>query len=182
MNVLVLACFHQPRWLRQGFVCEWFCYCQPCVCVMRGAAATVLVGLRCAAHDASRESCVCLASSALFRLFVQGCLAFHRASWPNMALKGTCRLMAVLKFCNLSSFGFRFTSMSGTPLSSTLDLISPSGDLHDSTRYQRSSSFLQSTHMLGLFLAKYYYIHRIRTLWWRARRYCWIRFWSCWCS
>jgi len=39
-------------------------------------SATVLVWLRCAAHDASRESCVYLASSALFRLFVQGSLAF----------------------------------------------------------------------------------------------------------
>jgi hypothetical protein len=39
-------------------------YCQPCVCVMRGAAFGILVWLRCAAHDASRESCVCLALGA----------------------------------------------------------------------------------------------------------------------
>jgi hypothetical protein len=37
-----------------------------------------------------------------------------------MALKGTCRLMAVLKVYFLSSFGASLTSVSGTPLSSTL--------------------------------------------------------------
>jgi len=68
----------------------------------------LLFWLRCAAHDASRESCVCLASGALFRLFCPRVLGFHRSSWPNMALKGTCRLMAVLKFYNLSSFGVSF--------------------------------------------------------------------------
>jgi hypothetical protein len=41
----------------------------------RGSAA-VLVWLRCAAHDASRESCAGLAFRALFGLFVHGGLAF----------------------------------------------------------------------------------------------------------
>ena len=41
---------------------------------------------------------------------------------PNMALKGTCRLMAVLKFCNLQALGLRLASVSGTPLSSTLGI------------------------------------------------------------
>lgn len=72
-------------------------------------SATVLVGLRRTAHDASRESCVGLASSALFGLFCPRVLGCHRASGPNMALKGTCRRRAVLKFCNLSSFGASFS-------------------------------------------------------------------------
>ncbi len=29
--------------------------------------------------------------------------------WPNMALKGTCRFVAVLQICNLSSYGASFT-------------------------------------------------------------------------
>jgi hypothetical protein len=42
--------------------------------------------------------------------------------WPNMALKGTCRLRAVLKFYNLQALGFRLASVSGAPLTFTLGI------------------------------------------------------------
>ena len=46
----------------------------------------------CAAHDASRASCVSLAVAVLFKRFCPRWFGVHRACLPNIPLKGTCRL------------------------------------------------------------------------------------------
>lgn len=58
------------------------------------------MGLVPAAQSGQPQSVLVGGSLALVSYFI---------GWSNMALKGTCRLMAVLKFCNLSSFGASFS-------------------------------------------------------------------------
>jgi len=93
-----------------------------CVCVMRGLAWVRWFGAP-AAHDASRKSCVGLASNASFRLFVQGSLAFIVLLGLTWRSKGRA---ASWRFCRLvfyQALGLRPPSVNGAPLSFTLGLL-----------------------------------------------------------
>lgn len=104
------------------FGLERFVYLQPCVCVMRGVASGVLVWLRCAAHDASREFSVKVKSGALFGLFCPwqfDFIVFLGLTWRS---KGRAASWRFCSFVVYQALGLRSPSVGGTPLSSTLEL------------------------------------------------------------